>query len=286
MGHAGAIISGSKGTAQAKMEALVGRRGHGGAEPDRGGRGHGRHRPEARLSPHADPRPATGPRSAGRPIGGSGRLRPRRAPHRLGAVLAPGGDRGLRLASGSTSPRPTSARPWACGSTTRCATGGSGGPGTGMLPGRGRTGGHRPGGRAGHRRRRLADAGGARGRSTSAAASPCRWRSARAPTPWSSRPPSAGSASNGRSSVWHSAEWEPLGKPHPGAYLSTAAKLGVDPTACLAVEDSFNGAISAKAARMRVVAVPEPAARSTRPVGASATWCSTPSPPSTRRARR
>jgi len=59
--------------------------------------------------------------------------------------------------------------------------------------------------------------------------------------------------------AWHSAEWEPLGKPHPGAYLSTAAKLGVDPTACLAFEDSFNGAISAKAARMRVVAVPEPA---------------------------
>jgi HAD superfamily hydrolase (TIGR01509 family) len=59
-------------------------------------------------------------------------------------------------------------------------------------------------------------------------------------------------------SVWHSAEWEPVGKPHPGAYLSTAAKLGIDPTACLALEDSFNGAISAKAARMRVVAVPEP----------------------------
>ena len=58
--------------------------------------------------------------------------------------------------------------------------------------------------------------------------------------------------------VWHSAEWEPLGKPHPGSYLSTAAKLGIDPTGCLAVEDSFNGAISAKAARMRVVAVPEP----------------------------
>ena len=59
-------------------------------------------------------------------------------------------------------------------------------------------------------------------------------------------------------SAWHSAEWEPVGKPHPGAYLTTAAKLGVDPTACLAFEDSFNGAISAKAARMRVVAVPEP----------------------------
>ncbi len=62
-------------------------------------------------------------------------------------------------------------------------------------------------------------------------------------------------------SAWHSAEWEPMGKPHPGAYLSTAAKLGVDPTACLAFEDSFNGAISGKAARMRVVAVPEPGAQ-------------------------
>ncbi len=59
-------------------------------------------------------------------------------------------------------------------------------------------------------------------------------------------------------SVWHSAEWEPLGKPHPGAYLSTAAKLGVEPTACVAVEDSLNGAVSARAARMRVVVVPEP----------------------------
>ena len=57
--------------------------------------------------------------------------------------------------------------------------------------------------------------------------------------------------------LWHSAEWEPMGKPHPGAYLSAAAKLGIDPTGCLAVEDSFNGAIAAKAARMRVVAVPE-----------------------------
>ena len=61
-------------------------------------------------------------------------------------------------------------------------------------------------------------------------------------------------------SAWHSAEWEPLGKPHPGSYLTTASKLGLDPTACVAVEDSFNGAIAAKAARMRVVAVPEPVA--------------------------
>jgi mannitol-1-/sugar-/sorbitol-6-/2-deoxyglucose-6-phosphatase len=60
--------------------------------------------------------------------------------------------------------------------------------------------------------------------------------------------------------VWHSAEWEPLGKPHPAVYLTTVAELGLDPRACLAVEDSFNGAIAAKAARMRVVVVPERAA--------------------------
>jgi sugar-phosphatase len=60
--------------------------------------------------------------------------------------------------------------------------------------------------------------------------------------------------------VWHSCEWEPLGKPHPGGYLTTAAELGIDPTGCLVLEDSFNGAISAKAARMRVVVVPEPGA--------------------------
>ncbi len=59
--------------------------------------------------------------------------------------------------------------------------------------------------------------------------------------------------------VWHSAEWELLGKPHPAVYLTTAAELGIDPRSCLAVEDSFNGALAAKAARMRVAVVPEPA---------------------------
>ncbi len=61
--------------------------------------------------------------------------------------------------------------------------------------------------------------------------------------------------------AWHSAEFEPFGKPHPGAYITTAAKLGLDPADCLAVEDSFNGAIAGKAARMRVVVVPEPVTR-------------------------
>lgn len=48
------------------------------------------------------------------------------------------------------------------------------------------------------------------------------------------------------------------GKPHPEVYLRTASKLGIDPTDCLAIEDSFFGVISAKAARMKVVAMPDP----------------------------
>lgn len=54
-----------------------------------------------------------------------------------------------------------------------------------------------------------------------------------------------------------SAENEELGKPHPALYLGAARKLGVDPVNCLAFEDSFNGAISAKAARMKLVTVPD-----------------------------
>lgn len=59
--------------------------------------------------------------------------------------------------------------------------------------------------------------------------------------------------------IWHSAEGEEYGKPHPAVYLSTARRLGLPPGRCLAVEDSINGVISARAARMAVVAVPEPA---------------------------
>lgn len=62
--------------------------------------------------------------------------------------------------------------------------------------------------------------------------------------------------------IRHSAEHEEHGKPHPACYLSTAALLGVAPETCVALEDSFNGAIAAKAARMYVVAVPEPFLRS------------------------
>lgn len=55
----------------------------------------------------------------------------------------------------------------------------------------------------------------------------------------------------------HSAEHEDFGKPHPAVYLTAAYKLGVSPVRCLVVEDSLNGIISAKAARMKVVCIPE-----------------------------
>ena len=53
-----------------------------------------------------------------------------------------------------------------------------------------------------------------------------------------------------------SSEEVPRGKPEPDVYLEAARRLGVPPERCAAVEDSHNGIRSAKAAGMRVIAIP------------------------------
>jgi len=54
-----------------------------------------------------------------------------------------------------------------------------------------------------------------------------------------------------------SADTALFGKPHPEVYLQCAHALNVAPWNCVALEDSVNGMISAKAARMKVIVVPE-----------------------------
>ncbi len=55
-----------------------------------------------------------------------------------------------------------------------------------------------------------------------------------------------------------SAEHETYGKPHPAVFLRTAEILQVRPQNCLVLEDSFNGLLAAKAAKMKCVVVPYP----------------------------
>jgi HAD superfamily hydrolase (TIGR01509 family) len=47
------------------------------------------------------------------------------------------------------------------------------------------------------------------------------------------------------------------GKPHPDIYLQTVKKVGIAPEACLVIEDALAGVAAAKAANMRVAAVPD-----------------------------
>lgn len=64
--------------------------------------------------------------------------------------------------------------------------------------------------------------------------------------------------------VVHSGELEKYGKPHPSIYMTTAEKLGVNPVFCLSIEDSLNGLISAKSAKMKCISIPAAEARDDR----------------------
>ena len=55
-----------------------------------------------------------------------------------------------------------------------------------------------------------------------------------------------------------SSEEVPRGKPSPDVYLEAARRLGVPPERAAAVEDSHSGIRSARAAGLRVVAIPNP----------------------------
>jgi len=48
----------------------------------------------------------------------------------------------------------------------------------------------------------------------------------------------------------YSADLVGRGKPHPDIFLHAAERLGTEPAACLAIEDSVNGVLSARAAGM------------------------------------
>lgn len=47
------------------------------------------------------------------------------------------------------------------------------------------------------------------------------------------------------------------GKPHPEVYIEAAKLLKSEPQNCLVIEDSLNGVIAGKAAKMNVVAIPD-----------------------------
>jgi sugar-phosphatase len=57
--------------------------------------------------------------------------------------------------------------------------------------------------------------------------------------------------------VTNSAQSLTHGKPHPEIYIKTAADLNTVPEKCLVIEDSLNGVIAGKAAKMKVIAVPD-----------------------------
>lgn len=57
--------------------------------------------------------------------------------------------------------------------------------------------------------------------------------------------------------IIHSGEFEEYGKPDPAIYLSTLRKLNLSANEVFAIEDSYNGLLSAKAANLKTVLIPE-----------------------------
>ncbi|WED23128.1 hexitol phosphatase HxpB [Vibrio sp. JC009] len=62
---------------------------------------------------------------------------------------------------------------------------------------------------------------------------------------------------NGTFEVLNSAENLEYAKPHPEVYINTAKAMGVDPSECIAIEDSFTGLLAAKSANMKTIVIPE-----------------------------
>ena len=49
-----------------------------------------------------------------------------------------------------------------------------------------------------------------------------------------------------------------MGKPHPEIFLTAAKSVGIEPQSCIVIEDSQNGIIAAKNARMKCIAYKNP----------------------------
>ena len=56
--------------------------------------------------------------------------------------------------------------------------------------------------------------------------------------------------------TWVSSEEVARGKPAPDVFLEAARRLGVEPGAAAGIEDSHNGILAARAAGLRVIAIP------------------------------
>jgi beta-phosphoglucomutase-like phosphatase (HAD superfamily) len=61
---------------------------------------------------------------------------------------------------------------------------------------------------------------------------------------------------SGRFDVTVTFEMVENAKPHPEPFIRAAALLGIEPAACVALEDAEKGVVSAAAAGMAVIAVP------------------------------